>query len=38
MVQQGEIFDSASIICLQWLKLNKDRLATETGHHPCPSP
>lgn len=27
MLQQGEIFDSASIICLQWLKLNKVGLA-----------
>jgi ADP-ribose pyrophosphatase len=28
MLQQGEIFDSASIICMQWLKLNKGRLTT----------
>lgn len=27
MLQKGEIFDSASIICLQWLKLNKGELA-----------
>lgn len=38
MMQQGEIFDSASIICLQWLKLNKDRLFAESAGIPCPSP
>ncbi len=31
MLQQGEIFDSASIICLQWLQLNKGNLTKVTA-------